>query len=88
MNGKYEIRVKQDVGRYGYYNSKTRRNERTGFVVCQGIVNVIPGACWFKTIEEAMRFVRAAIQVIAQDAVLTIDDAGQPKWLGVGNPAA
>jgi hypothetical protein len=35
-----------------------------------------------------MRFVQAAIQVIAQDAVLTIDDAGQPKWLGVGNPAA
>lgn len=40
------------------------------------------------TIDEAMRFVQAAIQVIAQDAVLTIDDAGQPKWLGVGNPAA
>jgi hypothetical protein len=40
------------------------------------------------TLDEAMRFVQAAIQVIAQDAVLTIDDAGQPKWLGVGNPAA
>lgn len=40
------------------------------------------------TTDEAMRFVQAAIQVIAQDAVLTIDDAGQPKWLGVGNPAA
>lgn len=46
------------------------------------------GAIGSLDMDEAMRFVQAAIQVIAQDAVLTIDDAGQPKWLGVGNPAA
>ena len=40
------------------------------------------------THDEAMRFVQGAIQVIAADAVLTIDDSGHPKWLGIGNPAA
>lgn len=40
------------------------------------------------TLEEARRFVQAAIQVMAADAALTFDDAGHPKWLGVGNTAA
>ena len=51
---KYKIKIKRDFGRYGYYDSKTRKNIRTGFVVTDGICNIIPGACWFKTVEEAM----------------------------------
>jgi hypothetical protein len=55
----YKIKVKRDFGPHGYWNSATRRNEKTGFVVTDGICNIIPGACWFRTIEEAMDGIRA-----------------------------
>lgn len=51
---KYQIRVKRDWGRYGWYDAKTRTNRRDGFVVTDGSCNIIPGAGWFETIEEAM----------------------------------
>lgn len=55
---KYHIKPKLDWGRYGYWNPKTRRWERTGFVVCDAtcpIINVMPSATWFRTIADAMR---------------------------------
>lgn len=54
MTGKYKIEIKRDFGRYGYWNAATRRCERTGFVVTQDGCNCIPGAGWFRTIEQAM----------------------------------
>lgn len=64
---KYHIKVKRDFGRYGYYDSKTRRNIRTGYVVTDGHCNIIPGACWFKTIEDA--FIGIEAHRITGDAV-------------------
>jgi hypothetical protein len=55
----YKIKVKRDFGKFGWYDSETRSNRRDGFVVTDGICNVIPGACWFKTIEDAMVGVQA-----------------------------
>ena len=49
----YQIVPKLDFGLYGYWNPETRRNEKIGFVVTDGICNIIPGACWFRTEEEA-----------------------------------
>ena len=40
------------------------------------------------TLDEAQRFVQAAIAVISTDAALHIDDTGQPRWHGVSLPAA
>jgi len=50
----YQIKIKRDFGRYGYWDSKLRKNIRQGFVVVKGHCNCIPGAMWFKTIEQAM----------------------------------
>jgi hypothetical protein len=51
---KYKIVVKRDFGRFGWYDSETRTNRRDGFVVTDGICNIIPGAGWFPTIADAM----------------------------------
>lgn len=40
------------------------------------------------TIDEAQRFVQAAIAVIAANPTITFDDAGTPMWLGVDHQAA
>lgn len=56
---KYRIRIKRDFGPYGWYDSKTRTNRRDGFVVTQGECNCIPGAGWFKTIEDAFVGIQA-----------------------------
>ncbi len=40
------------------------------------------------TIDEAQRFVEAAIAVIAANPTITFDDAGTPMWLGVDHQAA
>jgi hypothetical protein len=46
---KYHIKPKRDFGLYGWYDSETRTNIRHGYVVTDGgIINVMPGACWFK----------------------------------------
>ncbi len=55
-HGGYGIVPKRDFGQYGYYDSETRTNIKTGFVVIEldfGC-NTMPGGCWFKTVEEAM----------------------------------
>lgn len=59
---KYKIKVNRDFGRYGWYDAETRTcNRRDGFVVTDGLCNIIPGACWFKTIEDAMLGIKAHI---------------------------
>lgn len=56
---KYQIKIKRDWNQYGYWNNVTRKMEKTGFVVVQNGLNCIPGACWFKTIEDAMIGIQA-----------------------------
>lgn len=59
---KYKISIKRDWGPYGYWNSKTRRNEKTGFVVGNPGGNCMPGAVWFETIEDAMIGIEAHVK--------------------------
>lgn len=49
----YQIVPKQDFGHYGYYDAKRRCLIREGFIVTDGFCNVMPGATWFRTKEEA-----------------------------------
>lgn len=42
------------TGKYGFV--------KRGFVVTDGICNVMPGAAWFQTIPEAMRAIRVHMQ--------------------------
>lgn len=49
----YQIVPKQDFGPYGYYDADERKMIRDGFVVTDGICNVMPGASWFRTKQEA-----------------------------------
>lgn len=67
MTGKYQIKIKRDfgggkgfwmkgagdvgTGNYGFVKS--------GFVVVKDGCNCIPGACWFRTVDEAMDGIRA-----------------------------
>lgn len=51
---KYQIKLKRDWGRFGFWNPATRRNEKLGWVVVLGGCNCIPGAMWFRTIADAM----------------------------------
>ena len=64
---KYKIKIKRDfgsgpghwltdagtggTGKYGFV--------KTGFVVVKDHCNCIPGACWFRTIEDAMLGIQA-----------------------------
>ncbi len=36
---------------------------KSGFVVTDGVCNIMPGACWFRTIPEAMRAIRIYLEV-------------------------
>jgi hypothetical protein len=72
---KYQIKVKRDfgsgpgywlpgagdtgTGKYGFVKS--------GFIVTDGLCNIIPGACWFRTLDEAMDGIRA--HMIAGDTM-------------------
>jgi hypothetical protein len=67
MKKKYRIAIKRDFGRYGWWDSQTRSNRYDGFVVTNGgIINVMPGACWFKTIEDAFIGIEA-LEISEQD---------------------
>lgn len=53
---KYRIVPKRDFGRQGFLiNGKWIKS---GFVVTDGFCNIMPGATWFLSIEDAMRAVR------------------------------
>lgn len=54
MKSKYQIKIKRDFPKYDWYDSTTRSNKHLGFVVVKDGCNCIPGACWFRTIEDAM----------------------------------
>lgn len=60
---KYQIKIKRDFGRYGYWDPVLRKNIKQGFVVTHGGCNCIPGAMWFRTIEKAMLAIEVHMQV-------------------------
>lgn len=50
---RYRIKPKRDWPRYGFYDAATRTNIKTGYVVTDGVCNVMPGATWFRTVADA-----------------------------------
>ena len=62
MDNKYKIKIKQDFGRCGYYNPKTRKNEKLGFVLTKDGMNCIPGAGWFTSIADVMLGVKVHLK--------------------------
>lgn len=52
----FQIAIKRDWGRYGFWDSTQRRNRKRGVVVTNlppTYGNAIPGAGWFLTVREA-----------------------------------
>ncbi len=72
MTKRYRINIKRDWGRYGFWNPETRTCEKQGFVVTHGNTNCIPGAGWFKTIEDA--FIGIKAHMIAGDTMAFHDE--------------
>lgn len=72
-NGKFRIVIKRDFGAGPGFWMKGAGNVGTdnygwvksGFVVTRGGCNVIPGAAWFRTIEEAFK----AIEILSQTKI-------------------
>lgn len=50
----YEIVPKRDFG---------RDSKETGFIVTDGMCNIMPGGCWFKTIGQAQDSIHTLIEV-------------------------
>lgn len=51
---KLRIVPKRDWGSGAWWDAATRSSRRGGFIVCDGRVNVMPGACWFPTVARAV----------------------------------
>jgi hypothetical protein len=49
----YEIRKKMDFPK--------NMQEKEGYVVVKNLTNVIPGACWFETVDQAQKAIAAYI---------------------------
>jgi hypothetical protein len=56
----HAIVPKRDFGTYGFFIKG--RYVKKGFVVVKDGCNVMPGACWFRTIEEAQHAIRVLIK--------------------------
>lgn len=59
-NEKFRIVIKRDFGKYAFWIGG--KFVKSGFVVTKGGCNVMPGATWFQTIEEAMNAIPKLIQ--------------------------
>jgi hypothetical protein len=53
---KFKIVIKRDFGRRGFWIN--RQWVKTGFVVTRGGANIMPGATWFRTVDDAMKAIR------------------------------
>jgi hypothetical protein len=58
---KFHIKPKRDFGKYGFWIN--RQFVKSGFVVCKGGCNVMPGATWFLTIPEALKAAEIYVKV-------------------------
>lgn len=62
---KYRIEPKRDFprsyGTHGFYDKGKWINK--GFVVTDGCCNIMPGATWFRTVEDAIRGLRIYLEV-------------------------
>ena len=61
----HSIVPKRDFGSTGYWMNG--RFVKKGFVVVKDGCNVMPGACWFQTIEEAQHAIRVLIKTKGND---------------------
>lgn len=58
---KYKVEVKRDFG--GQVWLVNGKYVNTGFVVTDGICNIMPGAAWFSTIEQALFALKILVEV-------------------------
>lgn len=65
------IKPKRDFGETGFYDSKTRRNVKEGWVICKGGCNAMPGATWAHNLAEAHQMI---------DAFMAVGEDGQKFW--------
>lgn len=63
---KYRIVPKQDFGRRGFWIDGAW--VKTGFVVTRNGCNCMPGATWFRTVEDAMTGIRVFEETGGGDA--------------------
>jgi hypothetical protein len=61
--GDFTIKAKKDFGQYGYYDSKTRTNINAGWVIVKDHCNIMPGATWARTQDEALHMINCFIAV-------------------------
>lgn len=67
----FEIVAKRDFGKIGFYDAKSRTNLREGWVVTERGANVMPGATWAHTQDEAMLMI---------DCYVAADRDGSRFW--------
>jgi hypothetical protein len=67
----FHIKPKRDFGESGFYDSKTRRNVKEGWVVVKDGCNPMPGATWAHTQAEATQMI---------DVFMAVDQDGQKFW--------
>jgi hypothetical protein len=67
----FYIKPKRDFGESGFYDSKTRRNVKEGWVIVKDGCNVMPGATWAHTQAEANQMI---------DVFMAVDQDGQKFW--------
>lgn len=73
--GKYKIVPKKDFGREGYLDSDGNLLT-AGWVITDGVCNVVPGAGWAATLREAARMVGA---LMVAEAVTGCERVGPTK---------
>ncbi len=89
----YTIRIKRDFGRFGWWDSTQGRNRKRGVVVTDGFCNVMPGAAWFQSVDEACQGIDAlnnvglgfdVMQPLSLDAKIERETRlGQKWWIEV-----
>lgn len=65
------IKPKRDFGETGFYDSKTRRNVKEGWVIVKDGCNAMPGATWAHNLAEAQQMI---------DVYMAVDGDAQKFW--------
>jgi hypothetical protein len=65
------IKPKRDFGSTGFYDEKTRRTVKEGWVIVKDGCNAMPGATWAHNVAEAHQLI---------DVLMAVDGDGQKFW--------
>lgn len=79
----FRIVPKRDFGSHGFLING--QWVKTGFVVTDGLCNIMPGATWFQTVAEAMRALRIYRAVNGDAArfwqrIRSVDEQPRAAW--------